>query len=233
MTGKTKSKSKGIVSWPATERPREKLLQLGPEGLSDGELLAVLLRIGKSGQSAEDLGRKLLTQFNGIRGIDRAHIEELLAMPGMGIAKTAQLKAAIEIGKRVRMQKAQPRGFTDARDVATYIRPRFEGKRQEAFLAILLDGQNRLLSERFIAEGIPTQATVYVRRVMEEALRVSASAFVVVHNHPSGHASPSPADDQTTQDLKQSADLLNLVFQDHIIIGSGNGYYSYAENDKL
>ena len=88
-----KSARRPIKDWPATERPREKLLQLSPEGLSDGELLAVLLRIGKSGQSAEDMGRHLLTQFNGVSGIDRAHIEELLAVPGMGIAKTAQLKA--------------------------------------------------------------------------------------------------------------------------------------------
>ena len=84
-----------IKDWPEAERPREKLFQLGPEGLSDGELLAILLRIGKSGQSAEEMGRHLLSQFKGINGIDRAHFEELLAVPGMGIAKTAQLKAAI------------------------------------------------------------------------------------------------------------------------------------------
>ncbi len=233
MAKKTKTKSKGIVSWPATERPREKLLHSGPEGLSDGELLAVLLRIGKSGHSAEDLGRQLLSQFNGISGIDRAHIEELLAVSGMGIAKVAQLKASIEIGKRVRTQNVQLKRFDHATNVAAYIRPRFEGKRQECFLTILLDGQNRLLEERMIAEGIPTQATVYVRRVMEEALRVSASAFVVAHNHPSGHPAPSPSDDKTTQDLRQAGDLLNLIFLDHIIIGSGNSYYSYAENDKL
>ncbi|MBW1997694.1 MAG: hypothetical protein JRJ29_06985 [Deltaproteobacteria bacterium] len=89
-----------IKDWPVSERPREKLLYLGPEALSDGELLAVLLRIGRSGQSAEDLARQLISQFDGISGIDRAHIEELLSIPGMGIAKTAQLKAAIEIGKR-------------------------------------------------------------------------------------------------------------------------------------
>ncbi len=233
MKKQTKTKSKGIVSWPTTERPREKLLHSGPEALSDGELLAVLLRIGKSGQSAEDLGRQLLTKFNGINGIDRAHIEELLSVSGMGVAKTAQLKAAVELGKRVRMQKVQPKRFDHADDVAAYIRPRFEGKRQECFLTILLDGQNRLLAEKMISEGIPTQATVYVRRVMEEALRVSASTFVVVHNHPSGHPAPSTADDKTTQDLKQAADLLNLIFLDHIIVGSGISYYSYAEYDKL
>lgn len=238
---KVQSKSKGaqkperqaIRDWPVSERPREKLLLLGPEGLSDGELLAVLLRIGRKGQSAQDLARQLISEFDGISGIDRAHVEELLSVPGMGTAKTAQLKAAIEIGKRVRRQIAQPKNFNNAAAVADYIRPGFEGKRQECFLAIFLDGQNRLLAERLIAEGIPTQATVYVRRVMEEALRVSASAFVVAHNHPSGHPNPSPADDKTTQELKQAAVLLNLVFQDHIIIGGGTSYFSYAENDKL
>jgi DNA repair protein RadC len=115
-----KFKRQAIKDWPESERPREKLLHLGPEGLSDGELLAVLLRIGTSGQSAEDLGRQLMSQFNGISGIDRAHIEELLTVPGMGIAKTAQLKAAIEIGKRARMQTAQPKGFDHAGDVAVY-----------------------------------------------------------------------------------------------------------------
>ncbi len=97
----------------------------------------------------------------------------------------------------------------------------------------MLDGQNQLLAEKTIAEGIPTQATVYVRRIMEEALRVSASAFVVVHNHPSGNPTPSSGDDDTTHDLKQAADLLNLIFLDHIIIGSGNKYYSYADNEKI
>lgn len=232
-SGEHTSERKAIKDWPVTERPREKLLQLGPEGLSDGELLAVLLRIGKAGQSAEDLARQLISKFNGISGIDRAHVEELLAIPGMGIAKTAQLKAAIEIGKRARRQTARPKDFSNAAEVVAYIRPRFEGQRQECFLSILLDGQNRMLAERLITEGIPTQATVYVRRVMEEALRVSASAFVVAHNHPSGHPSPSPADDKTTQELKQAADLLNLIFQDHIIIGGGTSYFSYAENDKL
>lgn len=224
---------RAIKDWPESERPREKLLQLGPEGLSDGELLAVLLRIGATGQSAEDLARQLMAQFNGINGIDRAHIEELLSIPGMGVAKTAQVKAAIEIGKRVRRQTALPQSFDHAAEVAAYVRPHFEGKRQECFLTILLDGQNQLLAERWIAEGIPTQATVYVRRVMEEALRVSASAFVVAHNHPSGQPKPSAADDQTTEDLKQSAKLMDLTFLDHLIIGSGNEYYSYAENDKI
>ncbi|MFP4453217.1 MAG: RadC family protein [Desulfobacterales bacterium] len=239
VKGQAKSKAspiKGrptIKDWPVSERPREKMLQLGPEGLSDGELLAVLLRTGAIGQSAEGLARQLMSQFNGINGIDRAHIEELLEVSGMGVAKTAQLKAALEIGKRVRRLTALPKRFDHAAEVVTYIRPRFEGKRQECFLTIFLDGQNQLLAERLIAEGIPTQATVYVRRVMEEALRVSASAFIVAHNHPSGQPNPSAADDKTTQDLKLAGELMNLLFLDHIIVGSGDQYYSYAENQKI
>jgi len=140
VKGKSKSKAiqksgrQAIKDWPVSERPREKLLHLGPDGLSDGELLAVLLRIGRSGQSAQDLARQLISMFNGISGIDRAHVEELLAIPGMGIAKTAQLKAAIEIGKRTRRQTAQPKDFSNAAEVVAYIRPRFEGQRQECWL---------------------------------------------------------------------------------------------------
>jgi len=225
-------KRTSIRDWPKAERPREKLIQTGAENLSDGELLAILLRTGNSGKSAEDMGRDLLSKFGGLEGLDRIHIEELLEVPGLGIAKVAQIKAAIEIGKRFRIQKARPVAFENAEKVADFCRPRFEGKRHELFLALLLDGQNHLLAERIIAEGIPTQATVYVRRVMEEALRVSASAFVVVHNHPSGNASPSAGDAATTLSLKQAADVLSLLFIDHIIVGK-HSYYSFSEQGKL
>lgn len=223
---------KSIKDWPEAERPREKLVGSGAETLTDGELLAILLRIGSAGQSAEGLGRELLTQFEGLNGIDRAHIEELMNVPGLGIAKAAQLKAAIELGKRVRSEHARPISFDTADAVAAYCLPRLEGKRHEIFLALLLDGQNHLLAERIITEGIPSQATLYVRRVMEEALKVSASAFVVVHNHPSGEPSPSAGDSETTRRLKQAADVLNILFLDHIIIAT-EGYYSFAEHNRI
>ena len=164
--------------------------------------------------------------------MDRVHIEELLSFPGLGIAKAAQLKAAIEIGKRVRIQESLPQSFNSYSEVVAYFGPRFEGKRYECFLALLLDGQNQLLAERMITEGIPTQATIYVRKIMEEALRVSASSFVVVHNHPSGNPQPSSADDETTKNLKNASEVLNLVFLDHVILGTGS-YYSYAEHKRI
>ncbi len=223
---------RAIREWPETERPREKLIKAGAEALSDGELLAIILRTGNHGQSAEDIGREILARCGGLPGLDRVHIEELLSFPGLGIAKTAQLKAAIEIGKRVRIQESRPRSFNSPSEVVAYFGPRFEGKRYECFLVVLLDGQNQLLAERIIAEGIPTQATIYVRRIMEEALRVSASSFVVVHNHPSGNSQPSSADDETTHNLKSASEILNIVFVDHVILGKSS-HYSYAEHKRI
>lgn len=221
-----------IRNWPEGDRPREKLIQCGAETLTDAELLAILLRVGNEGSSAIDIGRLLVTQFGGLQGVDRAHAEELMSVKGLGIAKTAQLKAAIEIGKRVRRLDVNPASFDSAKAIARYCYPKFESKRHEQFLALLLDGQNNLLAERTISEGIPTQSVVYTRKVMEEALRLSASAIVVVHNHPSGDASPSEQDVETTRKLKQAADVLEILLQDHVIIGR-ECYYSFMENGNI
>ena len=227
-----RASNSSIKQWPEGERPREKLIQYGAETLSNAELLAILLRVGNEGASALDIGRLLIDQLGGLCGIDRAHAEDLLKIKGLGIAKTAQLKAAIEIGKRVRRLNVLPMSFDSAEAIAAYCYPKFEGKRDEQFIALLLDGQNNLLAERLISEGIPTQSVVYTRKVMEEALRLSASAIVVVHNHPSGIATPSPQDEETTRKLKQAAEVLEILLQDHIIIGR-ECYYSFSEHGKL
>ena len=221
-----------IKRWPVGERPREKLIKYGAESLTDAELLAILLRVGKAGSSAIDMGRQLLDQLNGISGIDRAHVEDLLKFKGLGLAKTAQIKAAIEIGKRVRRKNALPVSFDSANAIAAFCYPKFEGKRHEIFLALLLDGQNNLLAERVISEGIPTQSVVYTRKVMEEALRLSASSIVVVHNHPSGEPAPSEQDIETTHKLKQAADVLEMLLLDHIILGQEQ-FYSFSEHKNI
>jgi len=221
-----------IKMWPEGERPREKLIRYGAESLTDAELLAILLRVGKEGSSAIDIGRELVDRLNGISGIDRAHVEDILKFKGLGLAKTAQLKAAIEIGKRVRRQNVTPVSFESANTIAEFCYPKFEGKRHEQFLALLLDGQNNLLVERVISEGIPTQSVVYTRKVMEEALRFSASAIVVVHNHPSGEPKPSEQDIETTHKLKQAADILEILLLDHIIIGQQR-FYSFLEHRNI
>jgi len=140
--------------------------------------------------------------------------------------------SAIDIGKRVRRLNANPLTFNSASQITRYCYPKFENQRFEQFLAFLLDGQNYLLGERIISEDISTQSVVYTRKVMEEALRLSASAVVVVHNHLSGKASPSPQDIETTQKLKQAADVLEIIFQDHIIIRR-ECYYSFMEHGKF
>ena len=220
-----------IKSWPADERPREKLLAHGAESLSLAELewwgLNDYIR-----QNAIAFAKQLLNQFGGIEGLDRAHVEELSAVHGLGPAKVSQIKAAIELGKRASAGKLTPEAFLSSEDVAAHFGPLFAGKRQEKVIAVLLDGQNVPLAQREITEGTPTQATVYVRRVVEEALRVSAAAVVLVHNHPSGSARPSAGDDDTTRDLIRACSLVGLILLDHIIIGNSD-HYSYNDAGRL
>ena len=194
--------------------------------MTDAELLAIILRVGRGtfkkgvhGQNAPTFARQLLTEFKGLRGLDRAHIEDLMKVPGLSDAKVAQIKAAFELGKRIQTKRLTAPSFESTRAVADHFRPRFTDARQETVIAILLNGQNQLLGEQIITYGTPTQATVYVRRVLEEALKVSASSIVLVHNHPSGNPEPSAGDDDTTRDLNRGARLLAFHLLDHIIIG--------------
>lgn len=228
-----------ITNWPEQERPRERLIAEGPEQLTDAELLAIILRVGRGtfkagvpGDTAVTLARSLLNDFRGLAGLDWTDRRDLLKVSGLSIAKVSQIKAAFELGKRVCTTSSKPRSFESAAEVAGYLRPRFVGARQEIVIALLLDGQNRLLEEKIIAEGTPTQATVYVRRVLEEALRASAAAIVLAHNHPSGNPEPSLGDDETTQDIDTGARLVGLVLIDHVVIGETE-HYSYADSGRL
>ncbi len=232
-------KSDKIKNWPVKERPRERLIVEGAERLTDAELLAIILRVGRGtftegvlGQNAPDFAKELLKEFKGLRGIDRAHTEDLRKVPGLGIAKVAQIKAAFELGKRVQSKRLTTISFESSSAVAAHFRPRFVNARQEIAIAILLNGQNQLIEEKVVAEGTPTQATVYVRRVLEEALRASAAAIVLVHNHPSGHPEPSIGDDETTRDLLKSCKLVGLVLLDHVIVGEAE-HYSYSDSGRL
>ena len=228
-----------INKWPSKERPRERLIKEGPEHLTDAELLAIILRVGRGtfkkgvqGETALTLARSLLNDLRGLNGLDRADIRDLLKIGGLNIAKVSQIKAALELGKRLRTNTQRPRSFESASEVSAYLQPRLAGARHEIVVALLLDGQNHLLEEKTITEGTPTQATVYVRRVLEEGLRASAAAIVLVHNHPSGNPEPSPGDDETTQELDRGAKLLGLVLIDHVIV-STDDYYSYADSGRL
>lgn len=231
--------SQRIRNWPTKERPRERLLAEGPERLTDADLLAIILRVGLGtfkkgvpGKNAYDSALSILKDFRGLRGLDRARLHDLLKVPGLGPAKVAQIKAAFELGKRVCAGKLTAPAFESSKSVANHFRPRFTGKRQEIVIAVFLNGQNQRLGEKDITEGTPTQATVYVRRILEEALHESAAAVVLVHNHPSGNPEPSAGDDETTRDLLRACKLVGLVLLDHVIVGESD-HYSYADSDRL
>ncbi|HOF62346.1 MAG TPA: DNA repair protein RadC [Candidatus Latescibacteria bacterium] len=228
-----------VKNWPKNERPRERLLAEGAEKVSDADLLAIVLRVGKGtfkkgvqGQNVSAFARSLIAQFGSLRALDRARIQDLLKVPGLGPAKVAQLKAAIEIGKRVCAKRLVAKSFDSSEAIAKHFRPRFVGRRQESVIAVLLNGQNQVLGEKKITEGTPTQAIVYVRSILEEALHLSAAAVVLVHNHPSGCPEPSAGDDETTRDLRNACKLIGLVLLDHIIVGDKT-HYSYADEGRL
>jgi DNA repair protein RadC len=232
-------KSDRIKNWPKGERPRERLLAEGPERLTEAELLAIILRVGQGtftknvpGRNASDFARALLKDFHGLRGLDRAHTQDLMKVSGIGPAKAAQIKAAFELGKRLCARKLSAAAFESSQAIADHFRPRFTGKRQELVVAVFLNGQNQRLGEKDITEGTPTQATVYVRHVIEEALRKSAAAVVLVHNHPSGNPGPSAGDDDTTRDLLKACKLVQLVLLDHVIVGESE-HYSYSDEGRL
>ncbi|MCX5829164.1 MAG: DNA repair protein RadC [Deltaproteobacteria bacterium] len=234
-----KTKSKGIVSWPTNERPRERLLAEGPERMTDADLLAIILRIGSGtfregvpGTNAYEAALSILRDFRGLRGLDRARIHDLLKVPGIGPAKAAQIKAAFELGKRLCATKLTAPAFESSLAVANHFRPRFTGKREELVIAVFLNGQNQRLGEKDITEGTPTQATVYIRRILEEALHESAAAIVLVHNHPSGNPDPSAGDDETTRDLLRACKLVGLVLIDHVIVGESE-HYSYNDSGRM
>lgn len=236
---KTDLGSERIKAWPTKERPRERLLAGGPERQTDAELLAIILRVGLGtfregvpGKNAYESALSILRQFRGLRGLDRAHIKDLLKIKGLGPAKVAQIKAAFELGKRVVAGKLTAPAFESSQTVADHFRPRFSGQRQEMVIAVFLNGRNQHLGEKEITEGTPTQTTVYIRRVLEEALHHAAVALVLIHNHPSGNPEPSAGDDDTTRNLLAACNLLGLVLLDHVIVGE-SGHYSYADSGRL
>jgi DNA repair protein RadC len=238
-TQKCNMVSERIRNWPTKERPRERLLAQGPERLTDADLLAIILRVGLGtfkegvpGKNAYESALSILRDFRGLRGLDRAHVQDLLKVHGLGPAKVAQIKAAFELGKRVVAGKLTAPAFESSKAVANHFRPRFTGKRQEIVIAVFLNGQNQRLDEKEITEGTPTQATVYVRRILEEALHVSAAAVVLVHNHPSGSSEPSAGDDDTTHHLLKACKLVGLVLLDHVIVGETE-HYSYSDSGRF
>ena len=215
-----------ISSWPAAERPRERLLEHGATYLTDAELVAVLLRTGIRGKSAVDLARELLESFGGITGMLAA---KLGAVKGLGPAKRAQLAAALELARRAIGEDLKAGALlTSPGAVRDYLRLAIGARQQEVFVCIWLDAQHRVIRFEEPFRGTLTQTSVYPREIVKSALEANAAAVIFAHNHPSGAAQPSQADELLTRSLKEALALVDIKVLDHFII-AGNQAISFAE----
>lgn len=219
-----------ITDWPEAERPREKLLQRGAAALSDGELLALFLRVGVKGKSAVDLARDLLQHFGGLSRLCQSTPEAFAAIPGMGLAKYAQLQAVMELARRALTEDMQ-RGsvFETPQAVRDWLRLRLAPLPHEVFIVLLLDAQHRLLEACELFRGTLTQTSVYPREVVKLAMQRNAAAVILAHNHPSGAPGPSDADRQLTHCLKQALGLVDVTVLDHFIVAGHAPPVSFAE----
>ncbi len=224
---------KGIQSWPEHERPRELLLSKGPQGLSDAQLLAILLRIGRPDSSAVDVAMDLLVRLEGLRGLANRSLQELCVVPGIGPAKAAQILAAVELGKRaLAIPLTAGLRIRQSQDIFQHYYPLLRDLRHEVFKALLLDAKHGLIRDMTISEGSLTVSIVHPREVFNLAVRESAAAVIFVHNHPSGDPHPSEEDHALTRRLMAAGEILGIRVLDHIVIGDGR-YVSFADEGFL
>jgi DNA repair protein RadC len=224
-----------IKDWPAADRPREKLLDKGAHALSETELLAIVLRNGNAstGETAIDHARVLLSRFGGLKGIDEASISELGKLKGIGPAKVAQIKASLEMARRIgnhRWEVGQP--LRSSEDVFRHFCDSLGNEKRELFYVVLLNNKNRKIREVKISEGSLTASLVHPREVYNPVIRESAAAVIFVHNHPSGDPAPSQEDIEITRRLKEVGDLMGVRVLDHVVIGLER-YYSFSDKGML
>ena len=221
-----------IADWPAAERPRERLLALGPEALSDAELIALFLRTGVRGKSALDLARDLLARCGGLaRLLGAGRLPD--GIKGLGPAKKAELSAVLELAKRALKEQLRANSVLGSPGaVRDYLRLQIGALEHEVFLALLLDSQHRVLKTLELFRGTLTQTSVYPREVVKAALAANAAAVIFAHNHPSGVAQPSQADELLTRQLKEALALVEIKVLDHFIV-AGNQCLSFAERGLL
>ncbi len=223
-----------ITDWPESERPRERLLKHGAAALSDAELLAIFLRVGVRGASAVDLARTLLGHFGSLNRLFAASAAEFADIPGMGSAKYAQLQAVLELARRaLREEITSGDALSSPRAVRDYLRLTLSNLPHEVFMVLLLDAQNRLLAAEELFRGTLTQTSVHPREVVKLALAHNAAGAILAHNHPSGIAEPSRADEALTQSLRQALALVEVKLLDHFIVASQAEPLSFAEKGLI
>ncbi|MFH1479253.1 MAG: DNA repair protein RadC [Candidatus Omnitrophota bacterium] len=227
---KHKHKSSGISAWPKDERPRERLFREGEHRLSNTELLAILIRSGVKGESAISLARKILFKFKTFRNMSCADLASFREIKGLGAAKIAQIRSAVEIGRRLKeeeIREERPQ-IRSSKDIGELFLVRMRDLKKEVFKIIFLNSQNRIIDILEVVEGTVDQAYPIIREIFQKAIQNFALSIICVHNHPSGDPTPSKEDEIFTQELVQGGRVLQIKVLDHIIIGN-NIYYSFAD----
>ena len=222
--------SRPIKDWPDADRPLHKLLDRGPEVLSDAELLAVVLRHGRRGLTAVDLGRSLIRRYGDFRQLGEAGLGELCVETGVGRPQAALVVAVLEIARRhgeSAFRMGQP--FRGSGDVYAHFRERLATERRECFYAVLLDNKHRKIKDVAVSQGSLTASIVHPRDVFVPVVRESAAAVIFVHNHPSGDPTPSREDIEITRRLRDVGELMGVRVLDHIVVGRGR-YVSFVDD---
>ena len=222
-----------IRNWPEDDRPREKLLKHGEHVLSNAELLAILIRTGTAGKSAIDLGRELLNKFKSLRAMNGVDVSEFKDISGLKDAKIAQIKAAIELGRRMMSEEKTFHGeVKSSADVVDFLMPLMRDLKKEHFKILLLDKGNHVSEVIDIDVGTVDRVNPSVRDILLTALKYQSPSMILAHNHPSGNIKPSDADKRLTKDLVKAALAMELRIFDHVIIGE-NSYFSFADDGLI
>ncbi|MEE9259255.1 MAG: DNA repair protein RadC [Nitrospinaceae bacterium] len=224
-----------IKHWPENERPRERLIRYGGDKLSDAHLLGILIGSGdrRARKNAIDLSRDLLKTFSDFNKLDHASISEICLVKGIGPAKAAQIKAALEVGKRMASQASGIKvKLQTAKDFVDQYAPFLRNLKKEIVKAVLLDPKLQVIRDLNISEGSLNASIVHPREVMVPAIKESAASIVLIHNHPSGDPHPSQQDIEITHRLTKTGEIIGIKLLDHIIIGGGE-YYSFSEHGLI
>ncbi len=219
-----------IKDWPSMERPRERFLALGPAALRTSELLAILASSGAGGRSALEIAEALYNHFGrSLRRMGSAPGSQLMTVPGIGEARAVAIQAALELGRRAAQeQRSEDDRVTTPRDVYRRFELRLRDLRQEEFHVLLLSTQNAVIRELMVTRGILDASVVHPREVFAPALAEAAAAVILVHNHPSGDPTPSPADREVTRQLVEAGRVLGIPVRDHVVVGNGR-YTSFLD----
>jgi DNA repair protein RadC len=219
----SKEKIYRIKDMSTDQRPRERLAEIGPQALTDAELLAILLRVGRKGENAVQQGQRLLSAFQGLEGLYRADYADICLEKGVGPAKAAQIKAAIELGARMKSLKQSSRPIIQSpQDAVDLVQYEMSALVQENLWVMLLDTRNRVLKLNKLYRGSLNASTVRISEIFRSPIQLNAASIILFHNHPSGDPSPSPEDIHLTTDLIKAGKLLDIEVLDHIVIGLGS-----------